>query len=135
MALIIITMIWYGFGFNTVIFLAGLSSLDKDLLDAARIDGANWGQEFRYVIIPQMNSVIVFIAAIGLISNFKSLFDFVYNITRGGPGFKTETMEFLLYMEGFQFYNMGFASTIGMIMFLIIIIITYFQIKIMTQKD
>jgi len=135
MSIIVITMIWYAFGYNTVIFLAGLSTINQDLLDAAKIDGANWWQEVRFVIIPQLNPIIVFLVALGLISNFKSLFDFVYNITFGGPGFKTQTIEFLLYQEGFLFLNMGFACVIGLIMFVIIIILTRLQMKFMTRED
>jgi multiple sugar transport system permease protein len=135
MILIIVTAIWKDFGVTTVIFLAGLSNLNKELIEAARIDGANKFQEFIYVIIPQLNPIIVFIVAITLIADYKNMFDYVYNLTQGGPGFATQTIEFLLYNEAFRFLNMGFASALGVLMFIIIVIITYFQIKIMTRSE
>jgi multiple sugar transport system permease protein len=135
MILIIVTAIWKDFGVTTVIFLAGLSNLNKELIEAARIDGANKLQEFFHIIIPQLNPIIVFIVAITLVSDYKNMFDYVYNLTQGGPGFATQTIEFLLYNEAFRFLNMGFASALGVLMFVIIVIITYFQIKIMTRSD
>jgi multiple sugar transport system permease protein len=135
MTLIIITAIWKDFGVTTVIFLAGLSNLNKELIEASRIDGANKIQEFFHIIIPQLNPIIVFIVAITLISDYKNMFDYVYNLTQGGPGFATQTIEFLLYNEAFRFLNMGFASALGVLMFAIIVVITFFQIKIMSRSD
>jgi multiple sugar transport system permease protein len=133
--MIIITAIWKDFGVLAIIYLAGLSTLNKDLIDAAKIDGANWFQEFRHIIIPALNPIIVFVTAMVLIDAFRSMFDYVYNMTRGGPGFVTETIEFLLYNEGFKFYDFGFACTLGVLIFVIIVLITFFQIRIMTRKN
>jgi len=133
--LIIITAIWKDLGVYTIIFLAGLSNVNMDIVEAARIDGANWYQEFRHVIIPQLNPVIVFVVAMTLIGDFRYMFDYVYNITQGGPGFATETIEFLLYNEAFRYFNMGFASTLGIIIFVIIVIMTLLQIKVMSRND
>jgi ABC-type sugar transport system permease subunit len=132
--LIIITAIWKDLGVLTVIYLAGLSNLNKDLLDAAKIDGANWGQEFSHIIVPSLNPIIVFVTAMVLIGDFRYMFDYVYNMTKGGPGFATETIEFLLYNEGFRFYNFGFACTLGILIFIIIVIVTFLQIRIMTRR-
>ena len=133
--IIIVTAIWKDFGVLTVIYLAGLSHLNTDLIDAAKIDGASWWQEFRHVIIPSMNSIIVFVVALVLIGDFRYMFDYVYNMTKGGPGFATETIEFLLYNEAFRFLNMGFAATLGIVIFSIIVVVTSLQIKIMTRRD
>ena len=135
MPMIIGVAIWKDFGVLTIIYLAGLSTINKDVIDSAKIDGANWFQEFRHVIIPAINPIIVFVVAMILIGDFRSMFDYVYNITRGGPGFATETIEYLLYSEAFKFFNMGFACTLGVLIFFIISIITFLQIKIMTRND
>ena len=135
MPIIIVTAIWKDFGILTVIYLAGLSNINKDIIEAAKIDGANWFHEFRYIIVPSLNPIIVFVVALVLIGDFRYMFDYVYNMTLGGPGFATETIEFLLYNEAFRFFNIGFASTLGILIFVIIIIITFFQIKIMTKKN
>jgi ABC-type sugar transport system permease subunit len=133
--MIILTAIWKDFGVLTVIYLAGLSNLNKDLIDAARIDGANWFQEFMHIIIPSLNPIIVFVTAMVLIGDFRYMFDYVYNMTKGGPGFATETIEFLLYNEGFRFYNFGFACTLGILIFVIILVVTYLQIRVMTRRS
>jgi multiple sugar transport system permease protein len=132
---VILVSLWKDFGFITVIYFAGLSNLNQDLLDAAKVDGTNWFQEFFHIIIPELNPIIVFITALVLIGDFRYMFDYIFNMTKGGPGHATQTVEFLLYREGFTFYNMGFACTIGIIIFIIIFIITFCQIKIMTRKD
>lgn len=133
--IIIITAIWKDFGLLTVIYLAGLSNLNQDILDAAKIDGANWFQEFSHIIIPQLNYIIVFVTSIVLIGDFRDMFDYVYNMTKGGPGFTTATIEYLLYNEAFKFNNYGFACTLGVLIFLIIVLVTFFQIRIMTRRD
>ncbi len=135
LAFIIMTAFWKDFGLITVIYLAGLSNVNENILDAAKVDGANWIQIFIHVIIPELNAIIVFITALVLVGDFRYMFDYVYNMTQGGPGYATETIEFHLYNEAFRFLNMGYACTVGFIIFLIIIFITCFQIKIMSRKD
>ena len=133
--LIIVIAFWKDFGLYTVIYLAGLSNINQDVLDAAKIDGANWFQEFRCIIIPQLNAIMVFITALVLIADFRGMFDYVYNITSGGPGIASFTIEYLLYEEGFHFLKMGYACAIGVFIFIIIFIFTYFQIRVMSRKD
>lgn len=133
--MIIMTVFWKDFGIYTVIYLAGLSNLDQELLDAAKVDGATWFQELRYIVIPQLNRIIVFITALVLIADFRSMFSYIYNMTRGGPGYSTFTIEFLLYSEGFKFLNMGYASAIGVVIFILIFTITSIQIRAMTRRD
>jgi ABC-type sugar transport system permease subunit len=131
--IVILAVFWRDFGIYSVIYLAALSTINRDLLDAARVDGVSWLQEFRYIIVPTINPIIVFVAALVLITDFKNMFDYVYNITRGGPGYSTHTIEFLLYREGFHFLNMGYASGLGVIIFLVIFLVTFLQIRIMTK--
>ncbi len=135
LGMIILAALWKDFGVLTVIYLAGLSNLDQDLLDAGKIDGTNWLQAFVHIIVPSLNNIIVFVVALVLIGDFRYMFDYVYNMTKGGPGFATETIEFLLFNEGFIFFNMGFASTIAILIFVIIVAVTFLQIRIMTREN
>lgn len=132
--LIILTAFWRDLGWIAVIYLAGLSNIDEALSDAAKIDGANWRQIFIYIIIPELNPIIVFITALVLIADFRFMFDYVYIMTGGGPGRATETVELHLYEQGFRFMNMGYACAVGSIIFLTIVFITYFQIRIMSRE-
>jgi len=133
--LIILAVFWRSFGIYTVIYLSALSNVDRDVLDAAKVDGTNWWQQFIHVIIPQINPIIVFVTALVLIADFRGMFDYVYNISRGGPGYYTHTIEFLLYREGFTYMNMGYACAIGIIIFITIFVFTYFQIKVTTRES
>jgi len=132
---IIMTAFWKEFGLSTIIYLTALSNINQDILDAGRVDGVNRFQEFIHIILPQLNPILVFLVTMTLIADFKTMFDYVFNMTAGGPGFATETMEFLLYNEAFKYSNMGFACTIGLVVFAIVIIITYFLIKFLTRRD
>ncbi len=132
--LIVLTAFWRSFGWIAVIYLAGLSSINRLLLDAAKIDGANWRQTFIHVIIPELNPVIVFITALVLIADFRFMFDYVYIMTGGGPGRTTQTVELHLYEQAFRYMNMGYACAVGSMMFVIIGAITYFQIRIMSRE-
>lgn len=133
--IVILTAFWMDFGLFTVIFLAGLSNLDQEILDAAKVDGVNWFQELRYIIIPQLNPIMVFVTALVLIADFRGTFDYIYNLTSGGPGFSTNTLEFLLFQEGFRYFKMGYACAIGVIIFVIIFIFTSLQIRVMSRRD
>ncbi len=132
--LIILTAFWRDFGWIAIIYLAGLSNVDKNVLDAAKVDGANWIQTFIHIIIPELNTIIVFITALILIEDFRYMFDYIYVMTKGGPGYATQTVEYYLYEEGFRFMNMGYACAIGSMIFIVIFFITYFQIKAMTKE-
>ena len=132
---IIFTAFWKDFGWFALVYLAALSNLNQDILDASRVDGANWFQEFFHVIIPQLNPIIVFVTALVLIDDFRYMFDYVFNMTKGGPGYATTTVELYLYREAFNFFNFGYACAVGVAMFIIIFGFTFFQIRIMTRKD
>lgn len=132
---IILTSFWKDFGWFALVYLAALSNLNQDNIDAAKVDGANWFQELWHVIVPQLNSIIVFVTALVLIDDFRYMFDYVFNMTKGGPGYATTTVELYLYREAFNFFNFGYACAVGVVMFIIIFVITFFQIKIMTRRD
>lgn len=130
---IIATMIWQGLGFQMVIFLAGLENIPKMFYEAADIDGANGWNKFWHITIPLLNPTIVFSAVIGSI-NFLQTFTQVQNMTLGGPLNSTKTLVLYIYELAFQQFKMGYASAATVILFLIILLITLFQMKVLTKK-
>ena len=131
--IIIGVALWKDFGWYVMVYIAGLSTISRDLFDSAKVDGANSVQQFVHIIVPGLNAIIVLVTTLVLIADFRAMFDYVFNLTRGGPGYATYTVEFLLYREAFNFFRFGFACSLGVVMFVISFGFSYFQIRIMSR--
>lgn len=123
---IIIMSIWQGVGMQMMLFIAGLQQIPESLYEAASIDGANTWQEFRFITLPGLRNVMVFIFITITIAAFQ-LFDQVLVMTNGGPDNATTTTVFHMYRTGFREQNIGYASAISVIFFLIIVGINVIQ--------
>ncbi len=115
---IIAAAVWRQVGYVMTLYLAGLQGVDPSLVDASKVDGANSWQAFRHVILPLLNPVTVVVIVISIIDSLRS-FDLVYIMTRGGPANASTVMANFMYIEAFNNYNMGYAATIAVILFLI----------------
>jgi raffinose/stachyose/melibiose transport system permease protein len=109
---VLVAGIWGSFGFVTLVIFAGLQSVSQDLVDAAAIDGANWFQRARYVIIPAIAPVITLVTTITLIGGF-AVIDFIIVMTGGGPGTSSEVLGSYAYKNGFQFNQVGYGATVS----------------------
>jgi ABC-type sugar transport system permease subunit len=118
--IVIAIIIWATFGVGVLIFLSGFANLDRELIDAARVDGAAGWQIQRHVVFSQLLPVIEFWAIIIVIASFTAFFPLIYTLTKGGPGFATYTVDYDLYFEAFSSGRLGYASAIGVAMLLII---------------
>ncbi len=113
-------IIWREVGFGIVLFLARLMSINEDLLDAARVDGASWWQRLRHVIVPQTKSVIEFFVVVSIITMLAWVFAYVYVITHGGPGTATMVMELYIFNFAFRMSQLpGIASAVAVILFIV----------------
>jgi multiple sugar transport system permease protein len=135
---IIITTVWHGLGFQVVIFLAGLESIPQDYLDAAAVDGATAWQKFRDVVLPLLNPTLVFLVVTGVISNLQ-VFTQVRAMSSqgtGGPLNSTISIVLYVYQQAFQSLpsKMGYASAMTVVLFLMILLITIVQLKVL-QRD
>jgi ABC-type sugar transport system permease subunit len=129
---IIVIVIWANFGYSVLIYLAGMSALDPQLAEAARMDGAgSWYILFR-VHAPNLRRVMSLVLVINTITAFAYMFTYIYVITSGGPGFSTYSAEFFIYDQAFTFAQLGYASAAGVILTLIIAVLGYFQIRWIT---
>jgi ABC-type sugar transport system permease subunit len=129
---ILFVSVWANFGYNVVLFLAGMSSIDPQLPEAARIDGANQLQILRHVYIPGLRRVMEIVLVTSTINAFAYMFTYVFTITNGGPGFSTFVVEFDIYNNAFAFQRMGYACAMGMILTLLISGLGFFQIRALT---
>lgn len=123
-AAILVVVVWKYFGFHMMLFIAALQTIDRSMLEAARIDGASRWQTLRYVVIPALAPTIrlsVFFAIVGSLQ----LFDLVMPLTRGGPSDSSHTMVSFLYTFGITRMRVGFGSAVGVILFLICVVFAF----------
>jgi multiple sugar transport system permease protein len=129
---ILLVVVWANFGYNVVLYLAGMSAIAPDLPDAARIDGAGQWQVLRHVYVPGLRRVMEIVLVTNTITAFAYMFTYIFTITNGGPGFQTYVTEFLIYNNAFTFQRMGYASAMGFVLTLGISVIGYFYIRALT---
>lgn len=125
---IVMMEIWRGFGFYVIILFAALQSIPRDLYEAARIDGARSLRIIWSITIPLLRPALGFCFIMATIFNFQ-LFDAVYVLTEGGPAWKTATVSWYVYQQAFESDNVGFASTMGVVLLLIIITLSLLQLR------
>jgi multiple sugar transport system permease protein len=126
MPAVVLMSVWQGFGYNMLVFSAGLDAIPESLYEAASIDGAGPVRRFFSITIPMLSPSMFFAAVLTLISSFQ-VFAQPYILTGGGPGVATQTMVLYLYQRGFQFFQLGTASTIATVLFMIIVLVTGLQ--------
>ena len=126
--LLILADVWQWTPFLFIIFVAALQGQDEEVEEAARLDGAKWGQIFWNVSLPLMRHVIVVALTLRAI-DITTMFANVFIITKGGPAFGTETISYFVYRTGFKFFNFGYASAASVIMLILTIIIAQTVVK------
>ncbi|MFX4271216.1 carbohydrate ABC transporter permease [Propionibacteriaceae bacterium Y1685] len=120
---LVLISIWSGVGYCAIIYLAALQSMSPDLLEAAKLDGANAFRRFTTVIWPSLMPTTTFLAVTMLISHSQG-FGLIAFLTGGGPGDSTTVLSYYMYSEGFQYYRFGYAAAIGVMSFIGVLILT-----------
>jgi multiple sugar transport system permease protein len=126
MPALILMSVWKGFGYNMVIFLAGLQGIPEHLYDAAKVDGATAWRRFLNVTLPLLSPTTFFVVVISVISSFQ-VFDQALIMTNGGPGTATTTLVLYIYQKGFQSFEMGYAAAVALVLFAAIFVFTVIQ--------
>jgi len=129
MPAIILLAVWKNFGYNMIVFLAGLQNVPATLYEAARIDGAGWWRQLRHITLPMLAPTFLFVAVITMIGYFQ-LFTEPYVMTRGegGPVNSTLSVVLLMYKQGFRFWNMGYGAAVAFVLFVVIVCVTALQL-------
>jgi ABC-type sugar transport system permease subunit len=130
---VIAVSVWKNVGFSLVILLAGLQSLPQDVLDAARVDGANAWQLTLRVVTPLMRPILALTALLSIIGGLK-VFDLIFIMTRGGPTYSTEVLATMLYREAFEQNHMGAASAIAVILVTLVLSIARLQALVLRES-
>lgn len=128
MFVLIFVSVWKLIGYNMIIFLSGFSTINEQIFEAAKIDGAKTQDIFLKITLPLMSPTILFVILITTISSFQ-VFDLIYLMTQGGPDNSTNILVFWLYKNAFEYFNIGKASAIAYILFCIIFICSIIQWK------
>ncbi|PBJ82070.1 sugar ABC transporter permease [Lysobacteraceae bacterium NML93-0399] len=134
MPTIILFAVWKNFGYNMVIFIAGLAAIPEDLYEAARIDGASRWQQFLHVTLPMLGPVLLVVAVI-TVSGYFQLFAEPYVMTRGDPLQSTVSVLYFMYEEGFMWWNLGRASAVAFLLFLIILGVTTLLLRAGRRRE
>jgi multiple sugar transport system permease protein len=130
---VVISAIWQGFGFETVVFLAALQAVPREHYEAATVDGAGRWATFRWITLPALRPTIVFVYVIGIIGSFQT-FDQVFVMTNGGPISATRTVVFDL-VDRFQKLDIGGASAVAYILLVVLAFVSYLQLRLGDRGD
>lgn len=125
---VVLVGIWKNVGFYMVIFLAGLQGISPTYYEAAEIDGAGSWKRFWHITVPLLMPTLAFVLIIAMIASFQ-VFDQVYVMTQGGPLFRTETLVQYIYMQGFQFFKLGYSAALGIVLLVLILVLTLIQMR------
>lgn len=133
MPAIVLFVVWKSFGYNMVIFIAALQNVSSDLSDAAKIDGANAWQRFLNVTLPAIGPSILLVSIMTM-TGFFQLFAEPYVMTQGGPAEQTVTVLYMMYEQGFKWWNLGNASAVAFVLFLFMLLMTIIQTKFASKQ-
>lgn len=129
MPAIVIFAVWKNFGYNMIILLAGLQTIPEELYEAAEIDGAGRLAQFRHVTLPALAPVMLVVSILTMAGYFQ-LFAEPYVMTQGGPVESTVSVLYFMFEQGFKWWNLGFATSVAFVLFLILFAITIVQLKL-----
>jgi multiple sugar transport system permease protein len=125
--------IWMATGYYMLLFLAALQSIPNELYEAARLDGASAWRQFRVITLPHLRPMLLFIVVLNSIKSFQ-IFVEVFVMTKGGPLNSTNTMVYFVYEEGLQKFNIGYGAAAANILFVVIAIISWLELKLIKDK-
>lgn len=125
--------VWSGMGYNIIIFLAGLQSIPRTLYEAAEIDGAGPLILFRRITFPLLGPTMFYILTVGMINSLKA-FTEIDVMTQGGPLGATTTMSYYLYQNAFQFFQMGKASAVAVLLFIVLLLLTWIEFHYVDRR-
>ncbi len=130
MIAVIIAYVWQDFGYNLVIFIAALQGIPREIRDVVRIDGANAWEEFWSVTLPLLRPTLLLVLTLTMISSFQTFVIF-YVMTGGGPQNQTRSLTLNIYENAFRFQNMGWAASMSLILFAMILVVTLVQFRLL----
>jgi len=131
---LLVMSVWMGYGFNTVVYSAAIQGIDSDLYEAATMDGCGPFRKFFSITIPCVRTTTTTLLMFALIDSFK-VFDIVFQMTKGGPGYSSHVLSYYLYNEAFIKNRIGYGATIAVILTIFILIISRVFLRVREGGD
>ena len=130
---IIAVVVWANFGYSVLICLAGMSALDPQLGEAARLDGTGFWKILWQVYAPNMRRIVELVFVVNTITAFAYMLPYIFTMTSGGPGFQTYAVEYYIYDAGFSSQRLGYASALGVVLAAVLLGLGFLQIRMLTR--
>lgn len=130
---IILMAVWKNFGYNMLVFIAGLQTIPTELYEAAELDGAGGWRRFWSITFPMLGPTLVFVGVITMIG-YLQLFAEPYVMTQGGPVRATTSVVLYMYEEGFRWWRMGYAAAVAFVLFVVILLATLVQLRLGKER-
>ncbi|MGQ9615881.1 MAG: carbohydrate ABC transporter permease [Spirochaetota bacterium] len=138
LTVMVISITWYGIGWQAIVMLGGMSSIEPSVFEAAIIDGANYWQRAFRIMFPMILRVIEFGVIASSVWTLTQLFPFIHLMTRGGPGYETTTLDYMIYLKSFGFsfgINYGMGCAIAVILLFIVLALTLLEMWVTKQAE
>lgn len=129
-----ILSVWSSFGYNMLILLAGMLAIPTEYYEAASLDGANGWRKFWHITLPNLKPALFFVLIIETIKSLQT-FDTIFVMTGGGPARASYTLTFMIYDQGFGYFNFGYASAAGVVLLIITLALSLLQRKLVGKND
>jgi multiple sugar transport system permease protein len=123
---LVLVGIWSRFGYGMMIMIAALQDVPRELEEAALMDGAGAWQRFRWIVLPYLRPTIFFLAVIETTFAFQ-VFDVIYVMTQGGPAHASYSLVYMLYDQGFRYFDYGYAAAVGVALFIMTLVVALIQ--------
>ena len=137
LGVIVLSLVWYGIGWQAVVMIGGLSTISPSVIEATVLDGANYWQRAFRIVIPMMVRIFEFAFIASTVWTMTQLFPFIYSMTKGGPGYETTTLDYMIYLKSFGTgagSNYGMACAVAVMLLVIISILTVIERRITEQS-
>ncbi len=136
LGVIVFCLVWSSLGWIAVVFMGGLSAIPESVFEAARIDGAGFWRRTFQIAVPMLARVLEYAVMLSVVWTFTGLFPFIFSLTRGGPGYETTTLDYMIYLKSFvSGVNLGEACAIAVLLLLIILALTVIEMRATNAVD
>jgi multiple sugar transport system permease protein len=136
LGVIVLCLVWSSLGWMAIVFMGGLSSIPDSVFEAARIDGAGFWRRTFQIAVPMLARVMEYAVMLSVVWTFTGLFPFIFSLTRGGPGYETTTLDYMIYQKSFiSGNNLGEACAIAVLLLLIILSLTVVEMRVTNRAD
>ena len=136
LSVIVFCIVWFSIGWQAILLLGGMAAIPTSVFEAAIIDGANYWQRTFKIVLPMLVRVIEYSVIMTVVWTFTGLFPFIYSMTKGGPGYETTTLDYMIYVKAFVTGNkLGEACAIAVILLVMILAFTVVEMKVANRAD